>query len=146
MPDQEERLLKIREYGRQGARRWRVKHRKEPKYILKERIRLSIQAALVRRGSGKRGRHWEDLVGYKLKELEKHLRSTIPKGYTWRDFLDGELWIDHKIPISVFNFTKPGHEDFKRCWALENLQLLPAAENIRKSDRLYKPFQPSLTI
>lgn len=83
------------------------------------------------------------MVGYKLEELEKHLQSTVPKGYTWQDFLDGELWIDHIIPVSVFNFTKPEHEDFKRCWALENLRVIPARENMEKGARLYEPFQAS---
>lgn len=82
-PKREKQLLKTRELIRQGARQWRELHGKEPWYLLYNRIRLLIQAALKRRGSGKRGRHWEDLVGYKLEELEKHLQSTVPKGYTW---------------------------------------------------------------
>jgi len=94
----------------------------------------------------KNGRHWENLVGYTLPDLEKHLKSTMPEGYTWQDFLNGELHIDHIIPKSIFNFTKPEHADFKRCWALENLRLLPASENCSKRDKLYKPFQPALKI
>jgi len=70
----------------------------------------------------------------------------MPKGYCWQDFLEGKLHIDHKIPISAFNFTKSEHIDFKRCWALSNLQLLPARENIIKSNHLSKPFQPALKI
>lgn len=54
--------------------------------------------------------------------------------------------IDHKIPKSAFNFETPEDIDFKRCWALKNLQPLWAAENIKKHDRVDKPFQPSLAI
>lgn len=36
--------------------------------------------------------------------------------------------------------------DFKRCWALRNLQLLPAKDNLRKNAKIGKPFQPSLGI
>ena len=94
----------------------------------------------------KNGRHWETLIGYKLNDLIKHLKSTMSKGYTWQNYLEGKLHIDHKIPISVFNFSKPEHPDFRRCWALSNLQLLPAKENIVKRDKLTKPFQPALQI
>ena len=91
----------------------------------------------------KNGRHWENLVPYTLDQLLKRLRRTLPKGYTWQDYLDGKLHIDHKIPVSVFNFEKPEDEDFQRCFALKNLQLLPALENIKKSNNLDKHFQPS---
>ena len=47
---------------------------------------------------------------------------------------------------SAFNFSKPEHIDFKRCWSLENLRLLPAMENIKKHNKLFKPFQPALKI
>ena len=113
------------------------------KFNLNEKISTAIWQCL--KGNKKR-RHWEDLVGYKLTDLTKRLKSTMPKGYTWQDFLEGELHIDHKIPKSVFNFTQPEHTDFKRCWALSNLQLLPAKENKIKSNKLTKPFQPALRI
>ena len=58
----------------------------------------------------------------------------------------GEWHIDHIIPKSVFNFTKPEHEDFKRCWALKNLQPLWAEENISKFNKLDKHFQPTLAL
>ena len=46
----------------------------------------------------------------------------------------------------VFNFSKPEHPDFKRCWALKNLRLLPAEENRKKGSKLINPFQPALEI
>jgi len=98
------------------------------------------------RRNAKSGRHWEDLVGWTVKDLEKRLRKTMPKGHTWKDFKNGKLHIDHIIPISAFNYTKPEHTDFKRCWALKNLRLLPANENLVKHNRLEKPFQPALKI
>ena len=91
-------------------------------------------------------RSWLSLVPYTLDELIKHLKKTIPIGYKWQDLLDGKLHLDHKIPKSVFNFSKPEDIDFKRCWALSNLQLLPANENLRKHAKLTKPFQPSLSL
>jgi len=68
----------------------------------------------------------------------------MPRGYVWDDYMNGKLHIDHKIPVSVFNFNKTQDIDFKKCWALKNLQLLPAIENIKKNNKLNKHFQPSL--
>lgn len=96
------------------------------------------------RGS-KNYRSWESLIGYTTEDLMAHLIKTMPKGYTWDDYLNGKLHIDHIIPKSVFNFKTPEDIDFKRCWELKNLQLLPAKENIRKHARLTKPFQPSFS-
>lgn len=51
-----------------------------------------------------------------------------------------------KLSIAVFNFSLPEHRDFKRCWALKNLQPLWASENCKKKDSLQKHFQPSLQL
>ena len=68
------------------------------------------------------------------------------KSANWQDFMEGKLHIDHIIPISAFNFTKPEHINFKRCWGLSNLRLLPAKENRIKKDKIIKPFQLALQI
>ena len=102
---------------------------------------MRIKIALKRNKAG----HLEDILGYSLKKLENHLGKTMPKGYNWDDFLRGDLHIDHIVPVSAFNFNHEQDIDFKRCWALKNLQLLPAIENMRKSAKLTKPFQPSLS-
>ena len=111
------------------------------KYNLRMKISKAINESLrygKRIKSNKNGRHWEDLVGYKLKDLIIRLVSTMPKGYNWEDVKKGELHIDHIIPISAFNFTQPEHIDFKRCWALENLRLLPKKDNLIKNAKLIK--------
>ena len=121
---------------------WGNKRRKtNPKYNLNKKMSRMIKLSLQ---NNKNGRHWEDLVDYTLDDLIKRLEQTIPEGYTWQDFLEGKLHIDHIIPKSVFNYTKPEHIDFKRCWALNNLQLLPARENRIKSNKLGRSFQPTL--
>lgn len=112
---------------------------------VKGRISMNLSRSMHHALKGnKAGRHWEDLVGYSLKQLHARLLRTLPKEYTWQDYLDGKLHIDHSTPISVFNFEKPEDEDFQRCFALKNLQLLPARENIIKSNKLNVHFQPSL--
>jgi len=131
---------KIKEYNREWGRK---KRRTDLKYNLRRKMSGAIYRSLK---DNKAGRHWEDLIDYTLIDLIKRLKFTMPKGCTWQDFIEGKLHIDHIIPVSVFNFDRPGHLDFKRCYALGNLQLLPAKENLKKSNKLYKSFQPSLAI
>jgi hypothetical protein len=89
---------------------------------------------------------WELLVDYTKKDLVKHLGKTIPKGYTWDDYLKGKLHIDHIVPITAFNITDEKCIDFKKCWGLNNLQFLPAHDNLVKQAKLEQPFQPSLAM
>lgn len=89
----------------------------------------------------KNGWHWEDLVGYTKEELKKSLLKTMPNGFTWVDFLSGKLHIDHVIPKSLFNYTTPLCASFRKCWAMSNLQLMEASENIKKNKKHDKPFQ-----
>ena len=119
--------------------RWRT----DLKYKLNKAIRYQINFSLK---GNKEGKHWEDLVGYSVSDLIKHLQKTMPKGYNWNDYFEGKLHIDHIVPVSVFNYTDYKHTDFKRCWSLSNIQLLPARENLIKNAKLCKPFQPALKI
>ncbi|MBA7535324.1 hypothetical protein ES705_27577 [subsurface metagenome] len=121
----------------------RNKYKIDLKYNLNQRMSRAILKALK---GNKANRHWENLVGYTIRDLERRLKRTMPQGYTWQDYLEGKLHIDHVIPKSAFNFTRPEHTDFKRCWALENLRLLPAKENLIKHNHLNKPFQPTLRL
>ena len=144
-------LEKVRIKNRNWVRnhRDRVNNYKKNKYKTDLRYNLINKMRNLMRHSlkgNKAGRHWENLVDYTLKDLIKRLKRTMPKGYTWQDFIEGKLQIDHIIPISVFNFTKPEHIDFRRCWTLDNLQLLPANENLIKRNKLNKSFQPALKI
>ena len=113
------------------------------KFNLNERMSCLIRQSLK---NNKNGRHWEILVGYDLSNLIKRLDKTMPKNYNWQDFLEGKLHIDHIIPMSAFNYSWVKHPDFKRCWALDNLRLLPAKENMMKHNKLYEPFQPALKL
>ena len=126
------------------AKKWNRNRRKtDLKFNIYYKMGKAIGKALK---GNKAGRRWETLVGYTLNDLKKRLNKTMPIGYTWQDFLSGKLHLDHIIPVSAFNFSKPEHTDFKRCWALKNLRLLPAKENLIKHTKLDSPFQPALRI
>jgi len=119
------------------------KRKIDNRFSLSDKISRLIRYSLKGK---KENKHWEYLVGYTLSDLIKRLKRTIPEGYVWQDYIEGKLHLDHRIPISVHNFTSYKHPDFKNCWALSNLQLLPARENLAKSNKLTKPFQLSLKI
>lgn len=113
--------------------------------ILQIRMKSAVRSALKRYAKrGKAGTSWTEIVGYDVETLAKWLKKTIPVGWTWDDYIAGRLQIDHIVPVSVFNFSDPSDHDFKRCWGLKNLRLLPAAENMNKRAKLSAPFQPSL--
>ena len=99
--------------------------------------RMSV-ALLTILGRKKARRSWQELVGYSIDGLMKHLEKNFLPGMTWEN---RNLWhVDHIIPISVFNYSKPEDRDFKKCWSLKNLRPLWAIDNIRKSNKLEKPF------
>ncbi len=126
-----------------NKRRWERLNRKNLKVRLHNNIRSSIWKGLRH---NKNGMSWESLVGYTTKDLMKRLEKQFTDGMNWGNYGIGGWHVDHKIPVSVFNFTKPEHRDFKRCWALKNLQPLWASDNCAKNNKLKKPFQPSLLI
>lgn len=119
------------------------RYRENLKFNIDSKMRSMINESLK---GNKSGWYWEKLVGYTLRDIVKHLKSTMPEGYSWQDYINGKLQIDHIIPISIFNYSKVEHPDFKRCWALENLRLLTVIENKAKSNKLTKSFQPALVI
>ena len=131
-------IEKSREYSRQWSKanqhKIREKRKTNIRFNLNERIRGSIKDALK---GGKGGRRWESLVGYTLKDLKNHLEQTIPEGYCWSDYLKGSLHIDHIIPIRAFVFNRPEDEEFKQCWNLQNMRLLPAKQNWFKNEKIF---------
>ena len=109
-----------------------VYHRnmENPSYVLNQRMRTAIGKEL--RGS-KAGRRWEALVGFTLEDLERHLKLQMPRGYSWVDLKNGRLHLDHIVPKCTFDVTQPG--ELESCWALSNLRLIPAKENLKKGRR-----------
>ena len=109
------------------------RYREDKMYRLNILISRQIYDSLR---ENKNGRHWEILIGFTLNELRKHLEKKFSNGMIWKNY--GEWEIDHIIPISSFKFNSFKDADFKKCWALKNLQPLWAEENNKKSNKLTK--------
>ena len=136
----EESPERVREAGRRRDARRRLTAR--------GRIENALSAGihrLLKRGI-KAGRSWESLVGYTADELMRHLEKQFLPGMDWTNYGRGGWHIDHIIPRSAFNYETTDDIDFKRCWALENLQPLWEIDNISKGAKLSAPFQPSLAL
>lgn len=111
-----------------------------------KRLIKNTSSAISRTLKGKqKNGHWEKLVGYTADQLKSHLERNFEDGMDWNNY-GSEWWIDHKIPVIAFNFKSSDHIDFKRCWALSNLQPMWKIENMKKNARLEKHFQPCLSL
>lgn len=115
------------------------KRRSTPEGKLNHSMASNIRNSLM---GMKQGRSWEKLVGYSVDQLKNHLAKQFKQGMSWKNY--GKWEIDHIIPISAFNFISHENIDFKRCWALKNLQPLWKSENRIKNNKMEKPFQPFL--
>lgn len=101
-----------------------------PKYHLNVNMGVAIYESLK---SKKAGRKWETLINYTLKDLMEHLERQFDKNMTWENY--GSYWhVDHIKPRSLFIYTFPEDPEFKKCWALENLQPLERIANFKKSN------------
>lgn len=117
------------ETGRKHAYAYQRERRiSDPKWALDRR--MSCYMANVLNGK-KAGRRWQDLVGYTVDDLIRHLERQFLPGMTWEN--RSEWHVDHIVPLASFSFTSPDDEEFKAAWALTNLRPLWARENVRKS-------------
>lgn len=115
--------------GRKHAKlSWQRRYGVDAKFTLTYRVRARVRAMLKVKGARAQSRR----LPFTAEQLEARLRETIPVGYTWQDFMDGRLHIDHIKPIAAFNYTSDTDPEFLACWALSNLQLLPDSENMSK--------------
>lgn len=123
---------------------YNAKARSTPKGVVSDSVRRSINNSI--RSGSKLGSKTFDILGYSQLELVAHLESKFTDGMTWANYGKHGWHIDHIIPLSVHNYETPRDIDFKKAWALENLQPLWAIENWKKHDKISKPFQPSFAI
>jgi predicted transcriptional regulator len=100
---------------------------------LRHVMRSSISRRMKQRGSSKNRKSVIDILGYTFEQLKTHLESRFEPGMTWENY--GQWEIDHIIPDSWFNYSSTDDEDFKKSWALGNLQPMWAASNRKKSNK-----------
>ena len=109
-----------------GKKRW------YQNFNSKDKLNHSISGAIFRSLKGnKNGRAWESLVDYTLQDLIKHLKSLFVGNMSLNNY--GKWHVDHIKPKCLFDYNSPEDKEFKKCWALSNLQPLWAKDNLEKS-------------
>ncbi len=110
------------------------RYKTDPIYRLNRCASSSLSRCLKYHNLSKNNNHWENLVGYTVKDLKEHLEGLFLAGMTWNNY--GEWHIDHVIPQTFFAYTSTNDVEFKYCWSLDNLQPLWAKDNLSKSNKI----------
>ena len=119
------------------------KRRIDPSIKIRENISRSINSHLKSYNSNKNGESCLKHLSYSVQELKLYLESLFEPWMNWSNYgkYDTNLWddnnistwtwqIDHIIPHSNFYYLSMTDENFKKCWALENLRPYSAKQNL----------------
>lgn len=120
-------------------------------YDIRFKLRCSVSKTI--RSSLKNKKNGESCIkylSYTIQELKQHLEKQFESWMTWKnwgvykktwDDQDSSTWkwqIDHIIPQSCLLYSNMNEDNFKKCWALENLRPLSAKDNLIKSNKFDK--------
>lgn len=139
-----ELLVRQNEYRRNNLEKVRCQDKKSSRtYRLRKKlskpwtkIESSMRSRIHRALKYGRSSSWKHCLDYTVEELKNHLESKFTEGMSWDNYGYYGWHIDHKIPVSYFNFSSPQDIEFKKCWALDNLQPMWWKENLSKHAKL----------
>jgi len=107
------------------------------------RLRVLIKSAIKRFFKSKNSKSITNYLAYSLQELKEHLEKQFEPWMTWGNQGkynpliwnddDSSTWvwnIDHIVPQSDLPYTSIEDDNFKKCWALDNLRPLSAKQNL----------------
>ena len=144
---------KIKQYTRQyyqenknKMKKYNIEYKKQrkkidPDFKLNTEISKTIAKVLKKQKSSKNNKSCLKYLPYSIQELKDHLEKQFEPWMTWEKWGayksddypgDSSTWkwqIDHIIPQSVLPYTSMNDNNFKKCWALENLRPLRADIN-----------------
>jgi hypothetical protein len=108
------------------------RYNNDPIYKLRHRCSAMIRVALK---SNKNNISILKFLPYTIQELKEHLEKQFDNNMSWNNH--GNYWhIDHIVPQSKLPYSSMSDDNFKKCWALDNLQPLEAIANIKKSNKI----------
>jgi len=124
------------------------KRQNDPSFRLRTNVSAQIFTALRKNGSSKNGNSILKYLPYTIQELKQHLEQQFESWMTWHNqgiyrsdiykSDDNSTWtwhLDHIIPQSKLPYTSMLDDNFKKCWALDNLRPLKSIDNIRKGNK-----------
>ena len=97
------------------------------RYAVYQRLKRGVQRGMKDKAANS---NWSDYLGYSVGELVDHIESQFTDGMGWHNM--SEWHIDHILPIRSFDLDHVDSEDFKRCYALDNLMPVWAEDNMNK--------------
>lgn len=119
----------------------KIKRSIDPGFRLKQNISRRIRQVLKINGSNKEN-SFIKYIFYSIDNLKQHLESQFEPWMNWNNYgvynsktwndTDNSTWtwqIDHIIPQSKLPYSNMEDENFKKCWALENLRPYSAKQN-----------------
>lgn len=127
-----DKIIKMRQteefkIKRREAKKKRL--REDPVYKLRESISNTVNKAFKKFGSNKVGNSILKYLNYEITALRDHLESQFDEHMTWENH--GTYWhLDHIIPQSDLPYLSMEDDNFKKCWALDNLRPLEARQNV----------------
>lgn len=115
----------------------------DPAFSLRKSISQIINQELKKNNSSKNGHSIIKYMPFTMKELKTYIEYLFEDWMTWDkkgayfvnawDDNDPKTWrwqLDHIVPQSHLTYTSMEDENFKKCWALENLRPLSAKQNL----------------
>lgn len=116
---------------------------KNKEFKLRELISSTINRSLKKQKSSKNNISMLKYLSYTMRELKEHLEGQFESWMNWNnwgkykvdswDDNNSSTWtwqIDHVVPQSYFPYLSMEDENFKQCWALNNLRPYSAKQNI----------------
>jgi len=133
--------------------KFKEKYKSNPQTKLRLIVSGRIREFLKSVGKNKEGKSISKYLSYTMQDLKQHLESLfepwmtwenhgVYNSKTWQDY-DQSTWtwqIDHIIPQSKIPYSSIEDENFKKCWALENLRPYSAKENIIEGSNLARTY------
>lgn len=126
-----ERRLKNPDDAKDRVKKCLAKIRSTTKGRLEASVASGVRRGLIK--GAKSGRRTFHLLNFTSLELKVHIERQFCVGMSWDNY--GDWHIDHRIPLSSFNYDSPDDIDFKLAWSMTNLQPLWAKDNQEKSDK-----------
>lgn len=111
----------------------KYKRKNDPKYKFWVDLRTIENRFLKNKSKSK---HIKELLNYSYEDFKEFMVNNlgrIQEGYTFDDWLKGELTLDHIVPQSKFPKTEDG---FKLANQLKNLRLITKSQNSKKSNKI----------
>ncbi|MCK9567704.1 hypothetical protein M0R72_01990 [Candidatus Pacearchaeota archaeon] len=119
----------------------------DPAFRLRRSVRNAVYCAILRTGSKKNGSILEHLP-YSMDDLKAHLESMFEPWMNWDnwgvynpaewDDEDPSTWtwnIDHIIRQADLEYDSFTHQNFHKCWALNNLRPYSSKMNVIENNR-----------